>query len=542
MVETTKKNGSGFVGPNGAMRRRVSASPVITLAAVLVLAGCSSVPDALNPVEWYEGTTDTVGGWFSDDEQQTAASSDAASSGASTADKPFPNLASVPERPTPSTTAEERDAIQQGLVADRDSARYTDSADASAPAAPPKPRASASQTGAQQTGAQQSSAQQTAALPASPPPRATVNAPEPRAASNQAAVTKSSPPPPAPTVATPAPVPDSAPEPTASRPAPSSGETSGLWPHRPAPERDSITPVTTGKVSDAHSTVKENPNAPTRALASEPRMAATASGATADAARSPVPSPSATGRSLDSAGNQSTARTTPPPSATTEEGPEITRTLVSTRTVERTADGEIANETVTRPGGTSGSTAVSGAAPNAPAPTVATPPPARSSAPDQQASAPAPSAPPMPATDSAADQSPSVIVDGPALDQYQMGFTGPAYLVGTVNFAHGSSALSADDMDMVRSIASAAQETDAFIRVIGHASARTAEMELSSHELVNFQESMARAERVGEALVQAGVPRERVLVEAMSASQPLFYESMPSGEAGNRRAEILFQY
>jgi outer membrane protein OmpA-like peptidoglycan-associated protein len=67
-------------------------------------------------------------------------------------------------------------------------------------------------------------------------------------------------------------------------------------------------------------------------------------------------------------------------------------------------------------------------------------------------------------------------------------------------------------------------------------------MELASHELVNFQESLDRAETVGRALVAAGVPSERVLVEAMSASQPLFYESMPSGEAGNRRAEILFQY
>jgi hypothetical protein len=32
------------------------------------------------------------------------------------------------------------------------------------------------------------------------------------------------------------------------------------------------------------------------------------------------------------------------------------------------------------------------------------------------------------------------------------------------------------------------------------------------------------------------------VIEAMSASQPLFFESMPSGEAGNRRAEVLFQY
>ena len=530
MVLTTKKSGSGFVGPSGAARLRIPASPVITLAAVLMLSGCSSVPDALNPVEWYEGTTDTVGGWFSDDEPQADGSSATASS---TADKPFPNLASVPERPTPSTTEEERAAIQQGLVADRDSARYTDSADASAPAAPPKPRTD--------------SGQQTAALPAAPPPRATVSASGTSAASAPAAVAKNSPPPPAPTVATPPPAPTGS-EPAAaasptSPPAQSSGETSGLWPHRPAPTRDSITPATTGRVTDAHSVVKENPNAPTRALVSEPRMPATTSGAAAAAARGSAPAPSATGRSLDSAGNQATSRATPAPSASGDEGPEITRQLISTRTVRRTADGAVHSETVTRPDGTTvTASGTAAAAPNAPSPSVETP--STTPMPQQQASAPAmpPAAPPMPASDSATDQSPSVIVDGATLDQYQIGFTGPAYLVGTVNFGHGSAALSADDLDMIRSIASAAQETDAYIRVIGHASARTAEMALANHELVNFQESLARAERVGEALVRAGVPRERVLVEAMSASQPLFYESMPSGEAGNRRAEILFQY
>ena len=30
------------------------------------------MPDALNPVEWYETTTDAVGGWFSDEEEQAA--------------------------------------------------------------------------------------------------------------------------------------------------------------------------------------------------------------------------------------------------------------------------------------------------------------------------------------------------------------------------------------------------------------------------------------------------------------------------------------
>ena len=36
-----------------------------------------------------------------------------------------------------------------------------------------------------------------------------------------------------------------------------------------------------------------------------------------------------------------------------------------------------------------------------------------------------------------------------------------------------------------------------------------------------------------------GVPAEKVLIEAVGDSQPVYYESMPQGEAGNRRAEIF---
>ncbi|MCR9070371.1 MAG: OmpA family protein [Alphaproteobacteria bacterium] len=419
----------------GAKRCSLWNAPMTSMAAVLLLAGCSSVPDALNPVEWYESTTDAVGGWFSDDEG--AATADA---GSAAADSSFPNLASVPERPTPSTTAEQRAEIQQGLIADRNNARYTDSADASAPAAAPRPR-----TTSQAADAQSAPAQSTVTVAAPPPPPQTV------------------------AVAPPAQV--QAAQPTVRSTEPASTAGSDLWPRRPVPQSENRAPVTTGRVTDSQSTVARSPAASVDTVPSSGRPLAEPSPAVVAAARTQTET--ATTR-LDSAGNTGAA------SAQVAAAP--------------------ATETAT---------------------------------PDKMTA---------PASPAPADESPSVIVDGPSLDQYQLGFSGPAYLVGTVNFAHGSARLNADDLDMVRSIASAAQETDAFIRVIGHASARTAEMDLSSHELVNFQESLARAESVAQALIGAGVPAERVLVEAMSASQPLYFESMPSGEAGNRRAEILFQY
>ena len=77
------------------------------------------------------------------------------------------------------------------------------------------------------------------------------------------------------------------------------------------------------------------------------------------------------------------------------------------------------------------------------------------------------------------------------------------------------------------------------VKVIGHSSSRTPDMSVERHLEVIFQKSQARANAVAQALIKAGVPADRVQIEAVGDSQPIFYESMPKGEAGNRRAEIF---
>ena len=79
------------------------------------------------------------------------------------------------------------------------------------------------------------------------------------------------------------------------------------------------------------------------------------------------------------------------------------------------------------------------------------------------------------------------------------------------------------------------------VKVVGHASSRTANMPVERHLEAIFQKSQARANAVAQALIKAGVPADRVQVEAVGDSQPIFYESMPKGEDGNRRAEIFVQ-
>jgi len=79
------------------------------------------------------------------------------------------------------------------------------------------------------------------------------------------------------------------------------------------------------------------------------------------------------------------------------------------------------------------------------------------------------------------------------------------------------------------------------IRVVGHASSRTANMPVDRHLTTIFKKSQDRANAVAQELIRQGVPAVRVLIEAVGDSQPVYYESMPQGEEGNRRAEIFVQ-
>jgi flagellar motor protein MotB len=80
------------------------------------------------------------------------------------------------------------------------------------------------------------------------------------------------------------------------------------------------------------------------------------------------------------------------------------------------------------------------------------------------------------------------------------------------------------------------------IRIVGHASSRTKNLPVDKHKLVNFWISMDRAQAVAHALMRAGVAPSAIVVEARSDGEPVFFESMPAGEARNRRAEVYLEF
>ncbi len=77
------------------------------------------------------------------------------------------------------------------------------------------------------------------------------------------------------------------------------------------------------------------------------------------------------------------------------------------------------------------------------------------------------------------------------------------------------------------------------LHVIGHSSSWTRDMNPVRHNMINFGLSLDRANVVARELLRIGITTRELSIGAVSDSRPLFFEVMPSGEAGNRRVEIF---
>jgi outer membrane protein OmpA-like peptidoglycan-associated protein len=114
-------------------------------------------------------------------------------------------------------------------------------------------------------------------------------------------------------------------------------------------------------------------------------------------------------------------------------------------------------------------------------------------------------------------------------------------LVAVIYFSYGSTALNQNDREILSDVAALQKQRGGTVRVIGHASARTGIVDSVRHRLANFETSLQRANAVAAQLVRLGVARGNVATEAKADSQPVYHEFMPTGEAGNRRAEIFLE-
>ncbi|MBI2586144.1 MAG: OmpA family protein [Rhodospirillales bacterium] len=115
---------------------------------------------------------------------------------------------------------------------------------------------------------------------------------------------------------------------------------------------------------------------------------------------------------------------------------------------------------------------------------------------------------------------------------------GSAVKVATILFDNGSSALKATDKQILSAVSRLQNQQGGVIRIVGHASSRTRNLPVVRHKMANFKISADRADVVAGELMRLGVAKDKIVVAAVSDAEPMYYEIMPSGEAGNRRTEI----
>ncbi len=117
-----------------------------------------------------------------------------------------------------------------------------------------------------------------------------------------------------------------------------------------------------------------------------------------------------------------------------------------------------------------------------------------------------------------------------------------SYRLDTFYFNNGSAVLDSSYNAQIRKIAQEVKQRNASVTVYGYASSRTRNTDAVSHKLANFKISSERAENVAAALRRAGIPANRISVEALSDTVPAYQEVMPEGERLNRRAEVYISY
>jgi len=475
----------------GSAARALRAAAIAALMSGF-LAACSTAPDWARPSIIY-----------GDEETAEAAAVDAP------ADSEFPKLNEVPDRPAQTSTAQERQQMANNLAADRERSRYTDEVlrggtEPPAPApvvAEPAPLPSIPETsGSGSDGAVEAAADEVVPMPERGG-RSSLSAPAKEA---EEAVEAAEPPaPPA--------VPGGDMEPMAA-PGVQSAPVGDIT----APRREP-TPV-----PDEPIEMKEEEE---QSSYSAPGAAATAA-ASKEADSTPVEIPASPEYDVRRAAAQE------PPAvqqqaAQPQPQPQSQPAYSSTR-FERSSAPQLSREALDEAGGV-----VSGRYQQTHETVVI----GGEKEPDVQINMDALDMYPAPGPGAALDLDTQVI-NG---DGMLSAVGGPSQAPFSVYFGHGKTGLTEEDRSNLAEVKSALDAYGSQLRVVGHASSRTADLALPQHKMANFDVSMRRAEAVAAELTRQGIDPARIIVEARGEAEPVYYEAMPAGEAGNRRVEIYVE-
>jgi len=455
---------------------RYRAKGIATVTALVVgLGACSSLPEWANPVDWYDSA-------FSDD-AATPPKSDRqiASAPVKKEAKSFPALKAVPEKAPETMSKTDRKKVADGLVADRDKAKYTDE------------ELRSGGTGSTSTASDKPAMQPAPKPEPAPMPKPVAVAPKPMPAETK--VVMADPAAPRPVKPTSSRMPrlasaSSTPKPVAPPPP------APLPPLGAAPQPVAVAPVAAAPVAAAPKISRTPPPAPL------PPLVAPVTAAPAQVA---VAQPAMAAPSFPNAGQDTLSQA-------------FAASLAQSASTVSTAP---AHSTFASPG----------AAPLSPGqykvPNIvlaAYNNPLTGKSPASTTVTPGQTLNVMPfSTNRQLNVAPGQII--------------------LVKFSNGSSRLNAKGRAQVRKAVKAYKaKGKGTVRVVGHASHRTRDMAIARHRMTNFSVSLDRANVVARELMRQGIKASVVRVEAKSDSDPVFFEYMPAGEAQNRRTEIFLGF
>ena len=509
-------------------RAAVRTTMMVVLGASLSLSACSFVPDWGNPVVWYDSVVGGIGG-NSDAPPKADAEAVRQVQGqtaiAASDSKNFPSLKTVPQQVPQTSSSEERRRVAQGLVADRDNAKYTDQVLRAG--GTPKPQSPPTQIAT------------VAPTPSSKPVTASSAAvPQPAQASQTPRVQK-------PVAAAPAPKSVATPKPVMPTPAPVQRVARARLPKLdlqptsrtqvaavPAPPPSAVPQSQTTAPAPVPRPIVEpergsQPPAPYPPLAGSVPARGASSIVQSDYAPAPAPM----------------ASSMPPLAVPSVVPVQPVAPMASQPPMDSQPESQQAS--ITGLGGADGvlTQAFSQALAQS-ASTVTTAPAGTSFG--------APSAAPLTVAqtsvpDIVRDTYNQTLIAGSGVASSATAASGTSIAAApagpaTVFFNNGSSGLNSKAKALIRNVADSYKARRGSLRIVGHASSRTRNLPVQRHKIVNFRISLDRATAVANELIKLGVDKSAIQIAAVSDSQPVFFESMPEGEAGNRRAEIFYAF
>jgi len=465
------------------------------LAAGMLLAACSYVPDSVNPTTWKWSRLNPAT-WFESDapappkpaqQRPSLAERPAAKQG----DRPFPSVNETPAKPAAPAAAERRN-IAQGLQADRDNARYTDEVlrASTAQAAPPPPAVPTPPTAM-------------AAVPAEPtrPPAAPVSP-----------VSREITPPSMTQAAAPSPPPFSTPQPV---------QPSAPVAAVPVPSTASAASVRTGRAV-AVPVPSIAPSSPTP------------SPLTAPMAVSPVP-PSVSApqpAALAAAPTPGLIPAVPPPSGIAAALPSRPGAQVDPRGPAALPSGFVPGGGRTpllaavyaQSIGAQNARSISDIPPGFRQPTAQ---------PIGQFTTSVPEIVQQSFNTALGQMPPALTPNGAPARGGANGSVGAAL----IHFDEGSTRASPKTRDLLLGVVEQQRQMGGRLRVVGHANGPGTRE--GARRPVDV--SLARAQSVARELARLGAPTSSVVTEALGDSRPIFDESTPAGAAENRRVEIYLE-